>query len=153
PVIWFARLTLVREPDDPRAQLVVIGLDTARTDASISPTVVDRLSRPRRDDRNRRRVTAAAQTKAAAESAEFDYDWHRCCGAGWHREAGLNIHSDLRILAVIDMPGKRFRDRRNFAALGFGCIRHFPGHLGNIGGNPAINFSFEIFQDFRAALR
>ena len=92
----------------------------------------------------RRRSAASPGRRSPRRTAELNQDRHGLSGAGRHGEAGLDVHRDLRIGAIVDVADERFGDRRNAAAFAFGGIRHFPSDFRHVRRNPAVDFAFEI---------
>src|SRR5262249_40512114 len=122
PVIGFTLTALVRQAYNPRRQLIVIGLDAARIDATVAPPFSYGFLGPGTAGRT-------AATRPAAKAAKFDHDRHGAIGTGWYREAHLDVYRDLWVGAVVDVTHERFGDRWNAAAVSVAGRGHFPCHL------------------------
>ena len=62
----------------------------------------------------------------------------------------LDVHGDLRVGGIVDMPNQGFGDDRHVAIHSVGGAGHFPLHVRHVLGDAAIDFTVEILNDFPA---
>ena len=62
------------------------------------------------------------------------------------------LDGDLREGGIVDVAGEKFGDGGDSVLRGVGGGDEFPGDLWGVGGDAAVDFALEIFEDFGAAL-
>ena len=149
PIVRFAGLAEVRQPDDSTSQPgPVVGLDAGWIQDRIAPAGLRQNLLSRRAGRSKcrpRRSTTSSKSKPAKHD-ERRHGLARVLGnADFQRDLDFN----LRASRVINHPFQSLFHDRHVACRDFLFLDDFPSHLRRVAGNSSNHILLEKFDDFR----
>ena len=156
PIVEFARLALVGEADDAFLKAVAfVGLNAGGDVDGIAPAFREELLLPSRRAGGLLGHFGVELGDALHDffaEGELEHDGDGSGGFGGSGEGEFDVYGDGGVSGVVYVADEFFGDDGEVAVGFVGGADDFPTHFGRVGGDAAVDFTVEIFEDFGAAL-
>ncbi len=155
PVVRPAGPPAVGQPDDaPHKPGAIVGLNAGRVQQRVAPARADQLDRGRRvraRQRGELRKRGRHRIRRKGGTAEQDHQRHWLLHPGGRYDHHLDLHLDVRAVAVVGAAAHFARDNRKRTGAVFGGADHAPFDLRRVRGHAPVDFALEILDDLRPA--